>query len=1318
VRLRRPFWRAVATVCAMAVGVVVAPDIYASSPGLTISPIFASPPASADKPRVAFTDDGDHLVRSGSIGVTASVAGPVSHEGEESYNSKGLRSFVRADATNQNGDIYASVGVGGSDIAITCGNSDIETHPVVSPDGTKIAYASNAGGRFNIWIAWLPAAPAVPTCATIQHAQLTHAAGDSLWPTWVDDFHVVFSSTRDDPLGELYYELIGTADAPSPDGAALRLTNDAAADTQPAAAQVDTCGDGCLHSFVLFTTTHYRTDGSLAAMLVPSENDALPGPVSSVWPSGEGSSPIPQSSEASWSSLGDAFAFSTTKDDPHGDVRSVNLNLDTTTSTSVEALDVRDSLGVATAPGVAESHAAWSAGTAIDYTQRDILADVSDVVAADGSDRRTVANGRTDEAGPAYSPDGTKIAYRRKVADSDDGGCEIIVANSDGSTPVVLVDGQHARDCDSDPVWSPEGTRIAFVRQPRPIGVAFPPPTSVWVVDLASHAAHSLAVAPPSTELYYDSDPSWSPDSTRLAITRNTVVRPDVVASVSAAPAQVVLNGTTTVTASVTNSGPGPAHDVSLVVTAPAGLPLSGPVTSACVVSPQQMRCDFGTVPAGESRTVTVIAQGTTVGSHEVTAAADTTSADLDPSNDKATATVTVRVPTADVSMFLIPTAATINIGSATPLEADFTNDGPDSAANVQLVFTLDAGLAVSGRDPTVCPTLSGQVLTCMFGSIAHNSGFNVPVTIRGDAGGAHNVAVSLTTTTNDPDLTNNNATAVITVRTITVRVAGSRELVPQSRGAIALRPSVKVHPAAALKPKSMSKPRAVRGFSGLSLADSTSSIWTIDAGTGIGDVLRLLPPSCPPPTVGCDKPVVSGRSPAWSPDGLAIAYDDHGAIKIAVLRDANHDGAADVPEAATALNAVTGFGPGGAPTPSRPVISLAEDPAWSPDGSELAVAGQPAGQPDQRGIYALKPDGSGLRVLAQARGPETEPAWQPYADVGVTIGAAPPVIVVGATTLVTTTVTNNGPGRAADVVLTVDVPAGLTAPALPAPCLPVVGGYRCPLGTLASGAHRSVSVIAHATSAGAKTLTATATTASPDPVAPNNQATFTVLVNPPGADVAVTLSLTNNLGYVGGTNIHATITVTNVGPQTATGVELRMSYPVHVIGVGPPGCLSGTVNCLLGSLAPGDSRVLHAALGFSAAANGDVVAKVSATELDPDLSNNVALAHLTVKQPTVRMLPPIGSPGFVSLAYGVDFPPGVDVVSLTWSPGITANDGPFPVDSDGTFRLPILIIRRDELGNRVLKAAAHTAGLFGTVTAPMLVVPRTLSPPRFLGRG
>jgi hypothetical protein len=65
-----------------------------------------------------------------------------------------------------------------------------------------------------------------------------------------------------------------------------------------------------------------------------------------------------------------------------------------------------------------------------------------------------------DDWGPAWSPDGTRIAFTRDVTGDDtNGDYDVYVMDADGTDVTQLTD---AAGNDADPAWSPGGTRIVF----------------------------------------------------------------------------------------------------------------------------------------------------------------------------------------------------------------------------------------------------------------------------------------------------------------------------------------------------------------------------------------------------------------------------------------------------------------------------------------------------------------------------------------------------------------------------------------------------------------------------------------------------------------------------------------------------------------------------------------------------------------------------------------------------------------------------------------------------------------------------------------
>jgi TolB protein len=82
------------------------------------------------------------------------------------------------------------------------------------------------------------------------------------------------------------------------------------------------------------------------------------------------------------------------------------------------------------------------------------------LVAPDGSDLRIVPNDRYVEY-PAWSPDGTRVAFMSQEADAsgNDPNYNIYVMDIDGSGLAQLTDDPGE---DGFPAWSPDGTKLAF----------------------------------------------------------------------------------------------------------------------------------------------------------------------------------------------------------------------------------------------------------------------------------------------------------------------------------------------------------------------------------------------------------------------------------------------------------------------------------------------------------------------------------------------------------------------------------------------------------------------------------------------------------------------------------------------------------------------------------------------------------------------------------------------------------------------------------------------------------------------------------------
>ena len=134
------------------------------------------------------------------------------------------------------------------------------------------------------------------------------------------------------------------------------------------------------------------------------------------------------------------------------------------------------------------------------------------VPSAGGTPTRLTDND-VDDANPAFSPDGTKIAFD-SVGSLPSGGStlDVFVMNADGTGLTNLT----ARpDSQTDPTFSPDGTKIAFVNAGGAFNVSSR--SGIFVMPSGGGAPTAVADSAEASETH----PSWSPDGAKIAYQRD-----------------------------------------------------------------------------------------------------------------------------------------------------------------------------------------------------------------------------------------------------------------------------------------------------------------------------------------------------------------------------------------------------------------------------------------------------------------------------------------------------------------------------------------------------------------------------------------------------------------------------------------------------------------------------------------------------------------------------------------------------------------------------------------------------------------------------
>ena len=136
------------------------------------------------------------------------------------------------------------------------------------------------------------------------------------------------------------------------------------------------------------------------------------------------------------------------------------------------------------------------------------------VVAADGTGDIALTTDLAPDARPSWSPDGTTLVFASAI----DGQTDLYTASFEFSDkpprlgPLTRLTDSPATE--ADPAWSPDGTRIAYWSNASGVQNLY------WVAP--DGGPETRLTDGPDT----DADPTWAPDGQRLAFTRTTQAAP------------------------------------------------------------------------------------------------------------------------------------------------------------------------------------------------------------------------------------------------------------------------------------------------------------------------------------------------------------------------------------------------------------------------------------------------------------------------------------------------------------------------------------------------------------------------------------------------------------------------------------------------------------------------------------------------------------------------------------------------------------------------------------------------------------------------
>jgi uncharacterized repeat protein (TIGR01451 family) len=773
-----------------------------------------------------------------------------------------------------------------------------------------------------------------------------------------------------------------------------------------------------------------------------------------------------------------------------------------------------------------------------------------------------------------------------------------------------------------------------------------------------------------------------------------------------ATPTSALAGTTVSYVFTITNGGPNTATSIFFTNILPAGVTLvsSSPSQGSVLTTLTNVIASLGTLNFGATATVTnvvvltAVAVPPGVNSAPLTNTASVASdeSDLNPVNNAVAVVITIVRPVADLSLAQAVAPDPVAVGFSLTNAVTITNRGLGTALNAVLTQPLPPGVGfIPASSSTTVGTLTStaSAVTCALGDLASNATAAVIIVLTNSAPGLMTNTVTIASDSYDPHPADNSATYVATVvnpapqiisagavltyesgpvngavdpgETVTLSLAlaniGTLDTVnlqatllpsggvtspsgPQFYGAL-------VHGGPAAARSFTFTSAAVQGgatVATLQLQDGANTYLPVSftfaapAATNFPNSAAIIIPDHGPGTpypATINVSSVTGRVNTATvtlnrlahsfPHDINVVLVSPGGTNILLM---SHTGGGhgitnvNLTFADAATGTLPNFDPitAGTYKPSSypPATAL---PSTSPSRSyQSALSTLNLSNPNGAWSLYVFDDtvgDSGIIAGGWSLGFTTVVTVGPVTDLAVKM-AVPATLNLGGALTNTMTVANLGPDTATGILLTNTVPSGVTfvSASLSQGSLTSVGGGQviCNLGSLVAGATATAAIVTVPFVTGSLVNAVSVAGSEEDLNLANNSAQAKTSVSPSVMDLAVSTAVPASL-YVGDA-LTNTITVTNLGPDLATGVVLTNTLPAGVTFVSAwlsqgnlTGVGGGQVTCNLGSLAAGGSAtVIIITVPF---VTGSLVNSVNVAGSEEDLNpaNNSAQAKTSV---------------------------------------------------------------------------------------------------------
>jgi uncharacterized repeat protein (TIGR01451 family) len=301
------------------------------------------------------------------------------------------------------------------------------------------------------------------------------------------------------------------------------------------------------------------------------------------------------------------------------------------------------------------------------------------------------------------------------------------------------------------------------------------------VVTVAAGTTAGTIITDTATVATSTRDTNTSNNSSTVTIGVASATQADLSVTNSASPNPVSAGNNITYTQTVANGGPAAAASVTFTEALPANttsVSLSGPGTWTCTLG--TLTCTIASLAANSTATFTFVVKvsATAASGSTITQTDSVTSTTGDPNlGNNSAATSVVVADSAALSITNTASPVPVQAGNNITYTQVVTNAGPSTAANASLTESTPAdttyqSIVIAAGWSCTTPAVGGTgSIACTNPSFAGGAAsFTVvlKVTAGTPAGTAINNAATVNSTTSDPNLANNTATAADVVATAT----------------------------------------------------------------------------------------------------------------------------------------------------------------------------------------------------------------------------------------------------------------------------------------------------------------------------------------------------------------------------------------------------------------------------------------------------------------------------------------------------------------------------------------------------------------------